>query len=66
MNAEEKLQLYEKMKSSLQEEYDSMTAKMEELKAAGKIKTVTYKTLFGKRMMYRNMLDLYKVYGIEE
>lgn len=66
MNPEEKLALYEKMKNGIQTEYDSISVQMEKLKDAGKTKTVTYKTLLGKKMMYKNMLDLYKLYGIEE
>lgn len=66
MNPEEKLALHEKMKNGIQTEYDSISVQMEKLKDAGKTKTVTYKTLLGKKMMYKNMLDLYKLYGIEE
>ena len=64
MTPEEKLQSYEKMQAAIRAEYDSMTAQMEELKAAGKTKTVTYKTLFGRRGMYKNMLSMYEIYGL--
>lgn len=64
MSPEEKLQLYEKMQRAIQEEHDRMTAQMEELKAADKTKSVTYRTLLGKRMMYKNMLSMYELYGL--
>lgn len=64
MSPEEKLQAYEKMQNAIQAEYKQVDAQMEELKAAGKTKTVTYKTLFGKKMMYKNMLSMYELYGL--
>lgn len=64
MNAEEKLQKYEKMQQSIQTEYDSICAQLEELKVAGKTKTVTYKSLFGKKMIYRDMLSMYEIYDL--
>lgn len=66
MNPEEKLQLYEKMQKAVETEYDTISAQMETLKAEGKTKTVTYKTLFGKKVMYKNMLSMYEVYGLME
>lgn len=64
MNSEEKLKAYEKMQSAIQAQYDSASAQMEELKAAGKTKSVTFKTLMGKKMMYKNMLSMYELYGL--
>lgn len=64
MNAEERLQQYEKMQQNIQAEYDSISAQMEELKAAGKTKSVTFKTLFGRKGMYKNMLSMYELYGL--
>ena len=37
---------------------------MEELKAAGKNKTATYGQHMGNKMMYRNMLDIYKLFDL--
>lgn len=64
MNQEERLQAYERMQKDLQSEHDRMAAQMEDLKAAGKTKSVTYKTLLGKKMMYKNMLSMYEIYGL--
>lgn len=49
MNSEEKLQAYEKMQNAIHAEYDNISIQMEQLKKEGKTKTVTYKTLFGKK-----------------
>lgn len=65
MTSEEKLETYEKMQSAIQTEYDKICTEMEELKAAGKTKSVTFQTLFGKKMMYKNMLSMYEIYGLE-
>lgn len=65
MDSLEKLQLYEKMQNAIQSEYDSICTQMEQLKDAGKTKSVTYKTLFGKKMMYKNMLSMYELYGLK-
>lgn len=64
MTAEEKLQAYEKMQQAIKDECEHMSAQMEKLKAEGKTKSVTYKSLFGKKMMYKNMLSIYEVYGL--
>lgn len=64
MTAEEKLKAYEKMQQAIKDEYEHMSAQMEKLKAEGKTKSVTYKSLFGKKMMYKNMLSIYEVYGL--
>lgn len=39
---------------------------MNKLKREGKEKTVTFRTLFGKRTLYRQMLSLYDIYGLSE
>ena len=65
MNQEEKLQAYEKMQTNIQSEYDKITVQMDELKAAGKTKTVTYQTLLGRKMTYKNMLSLYELYNLK-
>lgn len=32
----------------------------------GKIKTVTYQQMMSRKMLYRNMLSLYEIYGLTE
>lgn len=64
MDRDEKLKTYEKMQEAVQAEYDNITAKMEQLKNEGRVKSATYRQLMGKRMIYKDMLNMYEVYGL--
>lgn len=64
MDRDEKLQAYEKMQEAIQTEYDNMVAKMEQLKGEGKVKSATYRQLMGKKMIYKDMLSMYGIYGL--
>ena len=55
---------FEKMLVFVQEKYADTTAKMEVLKAADKTKSATFRQLMGDKLMYQNMLMLYKLYGL--
>ena len=61
-----RLDLFEKMLVSVQEEYDDILAKMDKMKAEGKAKTVTYQQMLSRKMMYQNMLSLYQIHGLIE
>ena len=37
---------------------------MDELKAAGREKTATYRQYFSNRLMYKMILDKYREYGV--
>ncbi len=63
---EKRLEAFEKMFCAVQNEYDTIQKKMEELKAKGKVKSVTYQQLLSRKMMYQNMLSLYEIYGLIE
>lgn len=63
---EERLARFEQMKAAIQRNYDDADAEMNKLKREGKEKTVTFRTLFGKRALYRQMLSLYDIYGLSE
>ena len=39
---------------------------MGEMKAGGKTKSATYRQFMGTKMMYRNMLSMYRLYGLLE
>ena len=60
----ERLAAFEKMLSDLQKQAELESKKMEELKAAGKEKTATYRQYMGNRMFFKMMLDRYKEYGL--
>lgn len=66
MTPEEKLEAYETMHRNIQSEYDSTAAKMETLKAAGKEKTVTFRSLFAQKVLYKEILAIYASYGIQD
>ena len=57
---------FEKMLAFVQEKYADTTAKMEVLKAADKTKSATFRQLMGDKLMYQNMLTLYKLYVLLE
>ena len=60
----ERIDAFEKMLLDIQKQARYESNKMEELKAAGKEKTATYRQYFGNRMLYKMMLDKYKEYGL--
>lgn len=57
---------FERMLSDVQSNYDGIVAKMEKLKAEGKTKTATYRELLGNKLLYQNMLTMYRIYGLIE
>lgn len=57
---------FEEMLQTIQKEYKDTVSKMEQLRAAGKIKTATYKQLMGTKIMLQNMLSRYEIYGLLE
>ena len=55
---------FEKMLAFVQQKYADTVAKMETLKAADKTKSATFRQLMGDKLMYQNMLTLYRLYGL--
>mgnify|MGYP006922123644 FL=1 len=55
---------FEKMLQAVQEEYGTVTEKMEVLKAEGKTKTATYRQMTGRKLTLQNMLSMYQIYGL--
>ncbi len=55
---------FEAMLAAVQKNFDDTVAKMERLKAQDKTKTATYRQLLGDKLMYQNMLTLYRVHGL--
>lgn len=64
MNAEARLEAFEKMLTAVQKNYNQTDNKMNQLKAEGKEKSATYRQLAGSKMQYRNMLSMYSLYGL--
>lgn len=63
---EKRLQQFEKMLATVQSEYENIVRQMEELKAKGKIKSVTYQQLLTRKMTYQNMLSMYELYDLTD
>lgn len=63
---EKRLEAFEKMLAAVQEEYAKILSSMDQMKAAGKVKTVTYQQLMSRKVMYQNILSLYQIYGLVE
>ncbi len=66
MDKEKRLEAFEKMLSAIEENYAGIVSKMETLKAQGKEKSATYRQLMGNKLMYKDILSLYELYGIRE
>ncbi len=66
METKDRLAAFEEMLVQVQNRYQDTTAKMEQLKADGKVKSATYRQLMGNKLMYQNMLSLYQVHGLVE
>ena len=62
----DRLGAFEKMLAQIVSQAEYETAQMEKLKAAGKEKSATYRQYFANRLVYRQMLDTYRKYGLIE
>ena len=62
----ERLEAFEKMLDDLKAQAAYEENQMEQLKAAGREKSATYRQFFGNRLFYKQMLDTYKKYGLTD
>ena len=60
----ERLEAFEAMLADLTRQADYEKQQMEQLKAAGREKSATYRQYLGNRMIYSQMLALYQKYGL--
>ena len=60
----ERLEAFETMLQELQQRFEFEKKKMEEMKLQGKEKTATYRQYMGNRLLYQQMLALYRKYGL--
>ena len=60
----DRLEAFEAMLQDVIRQTELECEKMEALKAAGKEKSATYRQYFASRMLHRQMLDLYRRYGL--
>lgn len=62
--ADDTLGKYRRMRDDVMQEFDDIATQLDELKAAGKFKTVTYKQLFARKLMLLSVLDMYREHGL--
>ena len=60
----DRLEAFETMLRELQRRTEEEKQKMDELKRQGKDKTATYRQYMGNRLLYQQMLALYRQYGL--
>lgn len=60
----ERLEALEKMLDDLKVQAAYEENQMEQLKAAGREKSATYRQFFGNRLFYKQLLNTYKKYGL--
>lgn len=60
----ERLEAFEKMLDDLKAQAAYEENQMEQLKAAGREKSATYRQFFGNRLFYKQLLNTYKKYGL--
>ncbi len=63
---EQRLEAFERMLRSVQEQYEAAGAEMKQLKEEGKEKTATYRQRMGSKLQLQKMLSLYQAYGLAE
>lgn len=61
---DKRLEAFENMLSSIQQQYDDTEVKMAELKSEGKEKTTTYQQLMANKLRLGDMLAMYKLYDL--
>lgn len=66
MDREERLEAFEKMLADIEKNYDDMQQKMDALKAQGKEKSATYRQYMGNKLMYKQLLNMYEIYGLRK
>lgn len=62
----DRLEAFETMLRELRQRTEYEQQKMDELKLQGKDKTATYRQYMGNRLLYQQMLALYRQYGLIE
>lgn len=60
----DRLQAFETMLEDIVKKADKEKQIMEDLREQGKEKTATYRQYLGNRLMYNQMIAMYKKYGL--
>lgn len=62
----DRLEQFEKMLLDIQNQYSEVSGKMDALRAAGKEKSATFRQYMGMKLVYKNMLEQYRTYGLTD
>lgn len=66
MDKSERLAAFEKMLADIEKNYGDIQQRMDALKAQGKEKSATYRQYMGNKLMYRQLLSMYELYGLKD
>ncbi len=66
MKENQRLEAFEAMLQWIQEDLERIQGQMEVLKQGGKERSATYRQLMGNKLLYKQMLALYRQYGLTE
>ena len=61
---DKRLEAFENMLSSIQQQYEDIEVKMAEQKMEGKEKTTSYRQLMANKLRLGDMLAMYKLYDL--
>ena len=61
---DKRLEAFENMLSSIQQQYEDIEVRMKDLKMEGKEKTTTYRQLMANKLRLGDMLAMYKLYDL--
>ncbi len=61
---DKRLEAFENMLSSIQQQYEDTEVRMKDLKMEGKEKTTTYRQLMANKLRLGDMLAMYKLYDL--
>lgn len=64
MEQQTRLAAFERMLDDVRRQYAELTARLEQLKAEGKTKSVTFRQYLGNKMTCQYVLSLYRDYGL--
>lgn len=62
---EQRLENFEKMYKAVNIGLEDAVNRMAQLQTKGKQKTATYRQLMVQKLTYKNMLEMYKLFGIQ-
>ena len=61
---DKRLEAFENMLSSIQQQYEDTEVRMKDLKMEGKEQTTTYRQLMANKLRLGDMLAMYKLYDL--